>query len=370
MSPSRTESTLAVPAGVEAAAARGAEHDCNQRDGPQAVGTHTSVVWTTRTSPASSRIGTVSTASAFAAHFSSISATSSRISCSSSARSGLGELGLLLGALLPLRGARAHAAAARGAAERAAGARDRARVGLAAEQDADDAAEAGEELGAAARGLLDGRLLDPLAGGLERSLEPVALLLEAIADLRRLGVRGGLRRLVRTRGELLRRLAGTRVEVELGVAEQLERLRVGQAPLDLAGGVAEEGRLVERDAREHVGGAVGRLGAEVAVVVVDGRLAVEVEPGVERAVDGLPFLRRVEVGLRVVEAKADARGEEGLQPLAGRVGADLGRPGRRRVEPANGNPVGDGRRDSALVVREGTLCDCHTCFGRLRASRA
>ena len=56
-------------------------------------------------------------------------------------------------------------------------------------------------------------------------------------------VRGGFRRLVGAGSELLLRLARARVEVELGVAEQLERLRVGEAPLDLAGGVAEEGGL-------------------------------------------------------------------------------------------------------------------------------
>ena len=81
--------------------------------------------------------------------------------------------------------------------------------------------------------------------------------------------------------------------------------------LDVLRRLREELRLGDRRLGEDEDGAVGRRGGEVAVVVVDLGLAREVEPAVERPVDGLELLLLVDVRGAVVVAERDPRREEG-----------------------------------------------------------
>ena len=169
-------------------------------------------------------------------------------------------------------------------------------------------------------------------GRLERVLEPVSFRLQPVAELRGLAVGLRLGGLVAALGELLGRLAGPRVELQRAVALDLERPVVDEPPLDLRRRVTEELRLADRRLRQHVAAVRRGLGAEVPVVVVDRRLAVEVEPLVERAVQRLPLLGVVEVGLRVVEAEetraarnACRRPPSGAAPTSAAHGAAVSR---------------------------------------------
>ena len=79
----------------------------------------------------------------------------------------------------------------------------------------------------------------------ERALEPVALRLEPVADLRRLGVGALLRRGVAAGRELLGRLSGARDELQPAVPLELERATVDEVPLDVLRRRAVEARLAE-----------------------------------------------------------------------------------------------------------------------------
>ena len=87
-----------------------------------------------------------------------------------------------------------------------------------------------------------------------------------------------------------------------------------------------ERALADRGARQDVRRADGRLAAEVAVVEVDDRLGVEVEPVVERPVDRLELLLLVDARGAVVVAQADA----GRDERAERAGL------RRPIDAAHG----------------------------------
>ena len=94
-----------------------------------------------------------------------------------------------------------------GAPERAG---DRPRAAAPAEQRAEDRAGARRQLVRLARALVQRELLHAALRLRQRRLQPVAPGLEPIADLRRLGVGGRLRRLVAAARERLGRLAGAR----------------------------------------------------------------------------------------------------------------------------------------------------------------
>ena len=94
------------------------------------------------------------------------------------------------------------------------------------------------------------------------------------------------------------RLAGAGGQLELLVAEDLERAVRDEPRLHVLAGLGEELRLADRRGRQHVGGAGGRVGAEVAVVEVDDRLGIEVEAAVERPVERLELLLLVDARRR------------------------------------------------------------------------
>ena len=130
----------------------------------------------------------------------------------------------------------------------------------------------------------------------QRLVQPVPLGLETVPDLRRLRIGALLRGGVAARREVVCGLARPRDELQGPVALQLEGAPVDEASLDVLRRLREELRLRDRCPWEDEAGAGRWRGGEVALVVVDLRLAAEVETGVERAVDGLELLLLVDAG--------------------------------------------------------------------------
>jgi hypothetical protein len=141
------------------------------------------------------------------------------ISCSRSA-SRRRLLHLRLGGLLALGGRRRLPRLRR---DRADGVRDRAGVALASEQRPENGPGARDHRVGLARPLLRVDLLDAALGELERVLEAILLRLQAVLKLRGLGISLLLARLVAALRERVLRLAGREVQLQLLVAEDLER---------------------------------------------------------------------------------------------------------------------------------------------------
>ena len=304
--------------------------------GGQSLGTHTSRVSSTRTSVASSRIESVSTSAA--------AALPALVDLGDLVEDLLLELGEIVlrrappsprrSACAPRRGR--HAAPGGGAADRA---RDRARAPPAAE--------------AARRGPHRRRRSARSPGA---SACPCRAPRRAAAPARaRFSSRS---RFASSRSRIFAASASARscaaasqraakssadspgreTSLSAPVALQLERPAVDEVALDRPSrSSAKNARLAERRLREHVRGAGGAARAEVAVVEVDLRLAAEVEPAVERAVDRLELLLLVDVrgACRRSGARRAPRGTRAAacEPC---VGADLRGPRRSGVEVRDG----------------------------------
>src|SRR6185503_5527985 len=182
-----------------------------------------------------------------------------------------------------------------------------------AEERAEHGARAGQHLGRLPRPRVRLELLDAPLGLLEGAVEAVALRLETVPDLRGLGVRTLLRGGVAALGEVLRRLTRAGDELELAVPLELERTPLDEPVADLLRSRLEERVLRDGRARQHVDGVCRRRGCEIALVVVDLRLAVEVDGAVERAVDRLELLLLVDACRAVVVAERDAGCEKRTQ---------------------------------------------------------
>ena len=107
------------------------------------------------------------------------------------------------------------------------------------------------QLGRLARARVGVQLLDAPLRLRERLVEPVALRLEPVADLRRLRVGALLRSRVAARREVVGRLAGPRDELQRAVPLQLERAPLDEVALDVL-------RRLRRRTSTSATGACGR----------------------------------------------------------------------------------------------------------------